>query len=150
MQANLEDVREWMEEGDRLLAQSWDYLAASDADPAQLDLARGYFSRAAHAYLAGAVDFQQGAQAAHRLGVATDDAAQLIPHLDGHLRAEAEAALRSAARHRRPQEARRAAVERAQTLAEELRERFAHAQPELFTRPLDAGFGRTDSQTWSR
>ena len=30
------------------------------------------------------------------------------------------------------------------------RERFAHAQPELFTRPVDAGFGRTDSQTWSR
>ena len=44
MQANLEDVREWMEEGDRLLAQSWDYLAASAADPAQLDFAREYFS----------------------------------------------------------------------------------------------------------
>ena len=82
MQANLEDVREWMEEGDRLLAQSWDYLAASEADPAQLDFAREYFSRAAHAYLAGAVDFQRGPQAAHRVGVAADDAAQLIPHLE--------------------------------------------------------------------
>ena len=150
MQANLEDVREWMEEGDRLLAQSWDYLAASDADPAQLDFAREYFSRAAHAYLAGAVDFQRGPQAAHRVGIAADDAAQLIPQLEGHLRAEADAAQRSALRLRRPQEARRAAAERAQVLAEELRERFAHAQPELFTRPLDAGFGRTDSQTWSR
>ncbi len=150
MQANLEDVREWMEEGDRLLAQSWDYLAASEADPAQLDFAREYFSRAAHAYLAGAVDFQQGAQAAHRAGIAADDAAQLIPRLGGHLRAEAEAAQRSAQRLGRPQDARRAAVDRAQTLAEELRERFAHAQPELFTRPLDAGFGRTDSPTWSR
>jgi hypothetical protein len=150
MQVNLEDVREWMEQGDRLLAQSWDYLAASEADPAQLDLAREYFSRAAHAYLAGAVDFQQGVQAAHRVGTAANDAAQLIPHLDGHLRAEAEAAQRSAQRLRRAQDARRAIVERAQTLAEELRERFAHAQPELFTRPLDAGFGRTDSPTWSR
>lgn len=150
MQLNLEDVREWMEEGDRLLAQSWDYLAASEADPAQLDFAREYFSRAAHAYVAGAVDFQQGVQAAHRAGIAANDAVQLIPHLNGHLRAEAEAAQRSAQRLRRPQDARRAAVERAQTLAEELRERFAHAQPELFTRPLDSGFGRTDSPAWSR
>lgn len=151
MQPNLEDVREWMAEGDRLLAQSWDYLSASEADPAQLNLAGHYCSRAANAYLAGAVEYQHGPQAVARAGALPDDAPQLVQQLEGRLRAEADAAQHSAMRRRlTSSDSRRAAVERAQTLAEELRERFAHAEPELFIRAADSGFGRTDSHTWSR
>jgi len=38
MQSNLEDVREWMAEGDRLMAQAYDYLNMGTTDPMQLDL----------------------------------------------------------------------------------------------------------------
>ena len=53
MQPNLEDVREWMAEGDRLMAEAYDYLNIGTGDPMQLDLAGRHFSRAAQAYLAG-------------------------------------------------------------------------------------------------
>ena len=53
-------------------------------------------------------------------------------------------------RHVASRDVRRVAVERAQMFAEELRERFAHAAPELFTRPLDTGCARIDTPTWSR
>ena len=151
MQPNLEDTRYWMEEGDRLLAQSWDYLAASDADPAQLAFAAQSFDRSARAYLAGAVEYQRGPQAAVQGGAPLEDATELVHRLDGRLRAEAEAAQQSAMRQRpSSQDGRRAAVERAQLLAEELRERFSHAEPELFTRPSDSGFERIDVPSRSR
>ena len=47
MPANPEDVREWMAEGDRLMAQAYDYLHGGADDPLQLDLAGRHFSRAA-------------------------------------------------------------------------------------------------------
>jgi hypothetical protein len=151
MQPNLEDIRYWMGEGDRLLAQSWDYLAASEADPIQLELAAQSFDRCARAYLAGAVEYQRGPQAAVHGGAPLEDTTELVQRLDGRLRAEAEAAQESAMRQRpSSQDGPRVAVARAQMLAEELRERFAHAEPELFTRPSNSGFERTDAPTWSR
>jgi hypothetical protein len=144
MQPNLDDVREWIAEGDRLMAQAYDYLNIGAADPMQLDLAGRHFSRAAQAYLAGGVEYQHGPDAAVQGGAVIDDPAELIGRLDGHLRDEADAAANVAGGQApAPDNARRAAAERSRTFAEELRERFAHAAPDLFTRPTEAGFERS-------
>jgi len=144
MPANLEDVREWMAEGDRLMAQAYDYLNIGTADPMQLDLAGRHFSRAAQAYLAGGVEYQHGPDATVQPGSAIEDTAALIGRLNGHLRDEADAAANAAGGHApAPDEARRAAAERSRAFAEDLRERFEHAAPDLFTRPTDLGFERT-------
>ena len=144
MSANLEDVREWMAEGDRLMAQAYDYLHGGADDPLQLDLAGRHFSRAAQAYLAGGVEYQLGADAPVQGADLIHDPAALIGRLDGHLRDEADAAAKAAggpspAAH----DARRSAVERSRTFAEELRERFSYAAPHLFTRPAESGVQRT-------
>ena len=144
MPANLEDVREWMAEGDRLMAQAYDYLDVGTDDPLQLDLAGRHFSRAAQAYLAGGVEYQHGPDPAVQAGAVIDDPAALIGRLDGHLRDEADAAAKAAggpspATH----EARRSAVERSRTFAEDLRERFSYAAPDLFRRPAESGVQRT-------
>ena len=145
MQPNLEDVREWMAEGDRLMAQAYDYLNIGTGDPMQLDLAGRHFSRAAQAYLAGGVEYQQhGPDAPAQAGAPIDDAAALISRLNGHLRDEADAAAKAAGGHSpTPHDARRAATERSRTFAEELRDRFSHAAPHLFTRPAESDFERT-------
>ena len=144
MSANLEDVREWMAEGDRLMAQAYDHLNIGTADPMQLDLAGRHFSRAAQAYLAGGVEYQHGPDATVQAGAVIEDAAALIRRLDGQLRNEADAAANAAGRHAgAPGEARRAAAERARTFAEDVRERFSHAAPDLFTRPAESGVERT-------
>ena len=144
MPANLEDVREWMAEGDRLMAQAYDYLDVGSADPMQLDLAGRHFSRAAQAYLAGGVEYQLGADAPQQAGSMIDDPAALIGRLDGRLRDEADAAAKAAGGHAPVLgDARRAAAERARAFAEDLRERFEHAAPDLFTRPTESGVERT-------
>jgi hypothetical protein len=150
MQPNLDDVRAWMEDGDRLLAQSWDYLAASDADPAQLEFAGEGFARATRSYLSGAIEYQHGPTTVADAET-NETSARLVMRLDGRLRAEAEAAQSaSVRRHVASRDSRRVSVERAQMLAEELRERFAHAAPELFTRPIDTAFERVDAPVRSR
>lgn len=150
MEPNLDDVRAWMEDGDRLLAQSWDYLAASDADPAQLEFAEQGFARATRSYLSGAIEYQHRGSAAVDAS-ADEPPARLAIRLDGRLRAEADAAQSSSARrHVTSRDARRVSVERAQMLAEELRERFAHAAPELFTRPVETTYERGDAPVRSR
>ena len=151
MQPNLEDVREWMTEGDRLLAEAYDYLNIGTEDPMQLDLAGRHFSRAAQAYLAGGVQYQHGPDAAVEGGAVIDDPAELIGRLDGHLRDEADAAANAAGGHAPALDnGRRAAAERSRTFAEELRERFAHAAPDLFTRPAESGFERTAASARGR
>ena len=150
MQPNLDDVRALMEDCDRLLAQSWDYLTAADADPAQLECAGEGFTRASRSYLSGAIEYQHGPAAAIDAGT-NDTPAGLVMRLDGRLRAEADAARSSSMRrHVASRDARRVSVERAQMLAEELRERFAHAAPELFTRPIDTAFERAEAPVRSR
>ena len=144
MSANLDDVREWMAEGDRLMAQAYDYLDVGADDPLQLDLAGRHFSRAAQAYLAGGVEYQHGPDPAMQAGDVVDDPAALIGRLNGHLHDEADAAAKAAggpspATH----EARRSAVERSRTFAEGLRERFSYAAPDLFRRPAESGVQRT-------
>ena len=144
MPANLEDVREWMAEGDRLMAQAYDDLHGGADDPLQLDLAGRHFSRAAQAYLAGGVEYQLRPDAPAQAGSVIDDPAALIRRLDGHLRDEADAAAKAAGRHAPvPGDVRRAAAERARAFAEDLRERFEHAAPDLFTRPAESGVERT-------
>ena len=144
MSANHDDVREWMAEGDRLMAQAYDSLSVGADDPLQLDLAGRHFSRAAQAYLAGGVEYQLGPDAPVRASSLIDDPAALICRLDGHLRDEADAAAKAAAGHAPVAgDARRAAAERARAFAEDVRGRFEHAAPDLFTRPTESGFERT-------
>jgi len=136
--SNLDDVREWMAEGDRLLAEAYDYLHGSDSDPAQLALADHAFSRAAQAYLAGGVESQHGAEATMQAGAPVEDAAELVRRLDGRLRGEAEAAQQSGGRHALTHaDSDRSRTERARAFAEDLRERFSYVAPELFTDRTD-------------
>ena len=144
MPTNLEDVREWMAEGDRLMAQAYDYLNVGTADPMQLDLAGRHFSRAAQAYLAGGVEYQHGPSATVQAGAVIDNPAALIRRLDGQLRSEAEASANAAGGHAAaPSETRRAAAERSRTFAEDVRDRFSHAAPDLFARPAESAVQRT-------
>lgn len=137
--SSLDDTREWMAEGDRLLAQAYDYLSGSESDPAQLSLADDAFSRAAQAYLSGGVESQHGAQATMEAGAPIDDATELIQRLDGRLRGEADAAQQSGGRHSlTPGDGGRGRAERARAFAEDLRERFSYVAPELFTDRTDA------------
>ena len=64
-----------------------------------------------------------------------DDTVRLVQHLEGRLRSEAEAAWQSARQELLPsQETRSSGIEPARTFAESLRDRLAHAAPELFDR----------------
>jgi hypothetical protein len=138
--STFDDVREWMAEGDRLLAQAYDYLHGSDSDPSQLALADHAFSRAAQAYLSGGVESQHGAQATMKAGAPIEDPAELVRRLDGRLRGEAEAAQQSGGRHALTHaDGGRGRAERARAFAEDLRERFSYVAPELFTDRTDAG-----------
>ena len=93
------------------------------------------FSRAAQMYLTGAVEYQQGREAVQRATSGLDDTVRLVQHLEGRLRSEAEAAWQSARKHLLPsQETRPGGLEPARTFAEALRDRLAHAAPELFDR----------------
>jgi hypothetical protein len=148
MPSSLDEVRDWMEEGDRLLARAWEHLAASDADPSMRELADGHFSRAAQTYLGGAVEYQRGPGTAMRSGGDFDEPAQLIQRLDGRLRVEAEAAWVDSTRSSAAlQDDDRSSVERARTFAEQLRDRFSRAVPEAFNRSIDADVERMDART---
>ena len=94
------------------------------------------FSRAAQMYLTGAVEYQHGdATAVQRATAGLDDTVRLVQHLEGRLRSEAEAAWQSARQDLLPsQETRASGLEPARTFAESLRDRLAHAAPELFDR----------------
>lgn len=152
MPSNVENARNWMAEGDRLLGRAWESLRTpkNGVPAADLDLAEHYVSQATQAYLLGAVEYQQ-----RSAGVANGEPAEsseLIQRLDGRLRTEAEAALRATHRagpavgHDDESEL----VERARAVAEDLRARLAHAAPELFNRQVDTGVDRAHGSTPSR
>jgi hypothetical protein len=86
-------------------------------------------------YLTGAVEYQQGTEALQRATAGLDDTVRLVQYLEGRLRSEAEAAWQSARQELLPsQESRSTGIEPARTFAESLRDRLAHAAPELFDR----------------
>ena len=151
MTSTLEHAKEWMRDGDRLLERGSRRLAgaAADASPTDVQLAAHEFSRAAQLYLTGAVEYQHGTDGVQRATASLDDTVRLVQHLDGRLRSEAEAAWNTARQHLLPsEETRSSGVEPARTFAESLRDRLAHAAPELFDRgappaPVrDAGVSR--------
>jgi hypothetical protein len=150
MQPKVDEARELMAEGDRLLGRAWEYGRSwkPGATPADLDLAGHYYAQAAQAYLVGAVEYQHG-RAATRDGAAMEETGDLVQALDGRLRTEAEAAI-SASCERVRDGAPDTAVERARVFAEELRDRFADAAPELFHGPIDPGFKQTQEWSMSR
>jgi hypothetical protein len=138
MVPNVDEARELMAEGDRLLGRAWEQAPSSKPglSNADLALAEHYYEQAAQAYLVGAAEYQHG-RAATQTGAAMEDTDELIQSLEGRLRVEAESALRSAAG-------------RAQSFAEELRDRFAHAAPELFHGNADLGPPRSEGADRSR
>jgi hypothetical protein len=150
MERNAIEAAELMAEGDRLLGRAWEYGRPVKAglSAADLDLAEYYYAQAAEAYLVGAVEYQSG-RAVTRDGAALEDPTELVQSLQGSLRAEAESALRDATAGTR-NASRPEAVESARTFAEELRDRFAHAAPELFHGAIDIGIERPQQSSWSR
>ncbi len=137
MASSLDYAKEWMRDGDRLLERAAHRLisAAGDDEPIDIEMAVSDFSRAAQMYLTGAVEYQQGREAVQRATSGLDDTVRLVQHLEGRLRSEAEAAWQSARQHLLPsQETRPGGLEPARTFAEALRDRLAHAAPELFDR----------------
>lgn len=138
MTGSLDYAKEWMRDGDRLLERAAQRLAAFNTDhqAMQVELAEHDFSRAAQMYLTGAVEYQQGRDAAVLATASLDDTVRLVQHLEGRLRSEAEAAWQAARQGLLPsQENQSAGLEPARTFAEGLRDRLAHAAPELFDRP---------------
>jgi hypothetical protein len=126
MASAADSAREWMDEGDHLLGRAYEFLATAALDPTHAEMASEYFSRAAHTYLGGAVEYQSGAT----LRDATlPDADHLTEKLSGRLRAEAIAARRTSATSATTGAA------AAQAFAETLRDRLARAVPEAFTQP---------------
>ena len=150
MVPNVDEARELMAEGDRLLGRAWEQAPSSKPGLSNVDLALAehYYEQAAQAYLVGAAEYQHG-RAATETGAAMEDPDELIHSLEGRLRIEAESAWRSAS-EQAPDDTRHAAVARAQTFAEELRDRFAHAAPELFHRHADLGRDRNADSLRSR
>jgi hypothetical protein len=137
MAGSLDYAKEWMRDGDRLLEGAGQRLvsAAGDHQPIDIEMAVSDFSRAAQMYLTGAVEYQQGREAVQRATSGLDDTVRLVQHLEGRLRSEAEAAWQSARQHLLPsQETRSGGLEHARPFAETLRDRLAHAAPELFDR----------------
>ncbi len=137
MAGSLDYAKEWMRDGDRLLERAGQRLisAAGDHQPIDIEMAVSDFSRAAQMYLTGAVEYQQGREAVQQATSGLDVTVGLVEHLDGRLRSEAEAAWQSARQHLLPgQKPHPGGLEPARTFAETLRDRLAHAAPELFDR----------------
>ena len=137
MATSFDHAKEWMRDGDRLLERASGRLAGARPDGHALDvqMAAQDFSRAAQMYLTGAVEYQQGTEALQRATAGLDDTVRLVQHLEGRLRSEADAAWHSAREALLPsQETRATGLEPARTFAESLRDRLAHAVPELFDR----------------
>lgn len=145
------EAMDLMAEGDRLLGRAWEDYGRPlkpGLGATELELAEYYYAQAAQAYLVGAVEYQQG-RAARGDGSAMEDPNELLHSLHGSLRTEAEAALRSASESG-GNGAKTGTAERARVFAEELRDRFAHAAPELFHGALDIGIDRAPQSSWSR
>jgi hypothetical protein len=150
MRATVTDAIEAMSEGDRLLAQGTERLEPTGRKPAhtELALAEDSFERAARAYLAGAAEYQHAQRQEDHPRFASDQFDDLIKALDAQLAAEAVAALQAAKRE--PKNSEEGSVYQAQAFAENLRDRFSHALPELFHHPSDASWNRSDSRIWGR
>lgn len=150
MRATVTDAIEAMAEGDRLLAHGTERLEPTGRKPTQTEmaLAEDSFERATRAYLAGAAEYQHAQRHADHPRFASDQFGDLIKALDAQLAAEAVAALEVAKRE--PKNAEEGSVYQAQAFAENVRDRFSHAMPELFHRPSDASWNRSDSRMWGR
>jgi len=149
MERDTNEVRELMAEGDRMLGRAWEHSPSSKAGvtTANVELAEYYYTQAAQAYLVGAVEYQRGRAVADD-GSALTDTDDLVRSLEGHLRTEADGAVRTAERVGR--DSAHSGVEHARVLAEELRDRFAHTEPELFGGATDVGIERTSQPSRSR
>ncbi len=137
MADSLDYAKEWMRDGDRLLERAGRRVIshAGEHQSIHIEIAVSDFSRAAQMYLTGAVEYQQGREAVQQATSGLDVTVELVEHLDGRLRSEAEAAWQSARQQLLPsQETRPGGLEPARTFAETLRDRLAHAAPELFDR----------------
>ena len=138
MTGRVDYAREWMRDGDRLLQRAQERLTAFETDQQALhvEMAMHDYSRAAQMYLMGAVEYQQGRDTVLQATASLDDTVRLVQHLDGHLRSEAEAAWQVAKDRLLPsqEQSRSGSLEPARAFAESLRDRLAHAAPELFDR----------------
>jgi hypothetical protein len=150
MRANVADAIEAMAEGDRLLGQGAERLEPGTRAVTRTDLAlaEDYFERASRAYLVGAVEYQHARRNEEHPRFASDEFGDLIRELDAQLAAEATAALQAAKRV--PKDSEHGSVYQAQAFAENVRDRFSRALPELFHRPSDASWNRSDGRMWSR
>lgn len=129
MPADMTAIREWMDEGDRLLARAYEQLAAAGGDPAQTEVASQYFAQAAQTYLAGAVEYQHGQ---HAIAATVPTADELTSRLTDRFHAEAVAARQASTYAESSAPQRQGAVARSQAFAEGLRDRFSHALPDAF------------------
>lgn len=154
MADRLQYAKEWIEDGDRLLRRGEQRLARVDADPdpMHVEAATQDFSRAAQMYLTAAVEYQQGHERAAVATTRLDDTVRLVQHLEGRLRHEAEAAWDAARDRLLPSQegGRSSGLEPARTFAEGLRERLAHAAPELFDRSRGPEPDRGETPSRSR
>ncbi len=153
MAGSLDYAKEWMRDGDRLLERAGRRVIshAGEHQSIHIEIAVSDFSRAAQMYLTGAVEYQQGREAVQQVTSGLDVTVELVEQLDGRLRSEAEAAWQSARQHLLPsEETRHGGLELARAFAETLRDRLAHAAPELFDRGAGPGSSRDPNPSRSR
>lgn len=136
MNDDLRIGREWTQDGDRVFVRAQQHLAAFDTalTPGELDMALHDFTLAGQMYVTGALQYQRGSGAVAYASSGSTSSADLIRHLEGHLQSEGVAALDASEGRTVRADARLTEVDRAQVLAQELRDRFSHAVPELFDR----------------
>lgn len=136
MDDNLRIGRDWTQDGDQIFLRAKQHLAAFDTalTASELELALNDFTLAGQMYLTGAIQYQRGSDAVAAAAPGSTSSEELIRHLEGHLQSEALAAFDVSSSRAPRDNPRLAEVDRAQTLALEIRDRFSHAVPELFSR----------------
>jgi hypothetical protein len=150
MRASLENAKHLILDGDRLLAEGENRLSPEErstaADLDYLD-AVALFELARNQYVAGAVEIQRAEVGADSLP-ATTHAELVVDQLHGHLAAEFRAAREEV--KRAPKGAAQDSAMLAQAFAENVRDRFARARPDLFSEVKDTSDRLAAKRSWSR
>lgn len=150
MRANLENAKQLMLDGDRLLAEGSRRLEPTGGIPTDLDFvdAAHCLDLARDAYLQGAIEHQRYQRGAESVTGDPVPPSRLFDELEGHLGLEARVAREEA--KKLPKSTAQAAALQAQAFAENVRDRFARALPQLFNQASDTPRNQSSRHAWSR
>ena len=139
-----------MLDADRILAEGSRLLEPKERVPTDLDFvdAAHCLDLARDAYLNGAIEHQRYQRGAESVSTDPVPPNRLFDEVDGHLGLEARAARDEA--KKLPKDTVQASALQAQAFAENVRDRFARALPQLFNQTNDTSRTPSSRQPWSR